>query len=134
MMSGIRGKNTKPEMLLRSGLHRRGLRFGSTTSDFLANRTSSSRGGMQWCSCTDASGMVTRAVASSRSRTLGQTSGSRRFAAIKARDALAIEALESKGWRVAVVWECATRDPKVATVDVVEAWLRGEDEELEVAG
>jgi DNA mismatch endonuclease, patch repair protein len=27
MMAGIRGKNTKPELLLRSALHRRGLRF-----------------------------------------------------------------------------------------------------------
>ena len=27
MMSGIRGKNTKPEMLIRSQLHRRGFRF-----------------------------------------------------------------------------------------------------------
>lgn len=26
-MSGIRGKNTKPELLVRSGLHRRGFRF-----------------------------------------------------------------------------------------------------------
>lgn len=27
MMSGIRGKNTKPEMLIRTGLHRMGFRF-----------------------------------------------------------------------------------------------------------
>src|SRR5690349_4259655 len=27
MMSGIRGKNTRPELILRSGLHRRGFRF-----------------------------------------------------------------------------------------------------------
>ena len=27
MMSGIRGKNTKPELLIRRGLHRRGFRF-----------------------------------------------------------------------------------------------------------
>ena len=27
MMSGIRGKNTKPELIIRSGLHRRGFRF-----------------------------------------------------------------------------------------------------------
>ena len=27
MMSGIRSKNTKPELLVRQGLHRRGLRF-----------------------------------------------------------------------------------------------------------
>ena len=27
MMSGIRGKNTKPELLIRKGLHARGFRF-----------------------------------------------------------------------------------------------------------
>jgi DNA mismatch endonuclease, patch repair protein len=134
MMSGIRGKNTKPELLLRSGLHRRGLRFrihdkrlpGKPDIVFPGRHAVVFVHGCFWHGhegCRFFKVPETR-----RDFWLEKIRGN------QARDALAIEALESKGWRVAVVWECATRDPKVATVDIVEAWLRGEDEELEVAG
>lgn len=40
------------------------------------------------------------------------------------RDASAIEALSSSGWRVAVVWECAIRADADRTAQRLAAWIR----------
>ena len=133
-MSGIRGKNTTPELLLRSALHRRGFRFrlhdkslpGRPDLVFPKRHAVVLVHGCFWHAH---EGCRYFKVPSTR-----QDFWLAKFDANRSRDARAVERLREMGWRVAVVWECATRDPKVATVDLVEAWLRGEDEELEVTG
>jgi DNA mismatch endonuclease (patch repair protein) len=52
-------------------------------------------------------------------------------------DTKAIDALQSSGWRVAVVWECALRgaDKDVGSLtDRLEAWLRSDERWLEERG
>lgn len=45
-----------------------------------------------------------------------------------------MEQLAERGWRVAVVWECALRKLDIDTVaDTVGAWLIDGDQRLEVA-
>jgi DNA mismatch endonuclease, patch repair protein len=50
------------------------------------------------------------------------------------RDAAAIKALMSAGWRVAVVWECALReDPEVTGAQLV-AWLMTDKMDIQLVG
>ena len=75
MMSGIRSKNTKPEMLLRRGLHRAGLPISACT-------TALCPGGPTWylldgersCLLTAASGTAITAI-SSNGQPRGRNSG-----------------------------------------------------------
>jgi G:T-mismatch repair DNA endonuclease (very short patch repair protein) len=50
------------------------------------------------------------------------------------RDAAAILKLRQAGWRVAVVWECATRANPGAAVDEVCQFVRKEKQYIEVSG
>jgi len=49
------------------------------------------------------------------------------------RDLRNVALLEQAGWRVAVVWECATRKDLASTVDQLEGWLRGTSQRVDVA-
>lgn len=107
MMSGIRGKNTKPELLVRSHLHRKGLRFrlhaslpGKPDLVFPKYRTAVFVHGCFWHRHPDC-----RYTATPKANAeFWQT----KFAANVKRDALAQEKLTALGWRVLVVWECQT--------------------------
>ena len=133
MMSGIRGKNTKPEMLLRSALHRRGFRF-RIHDKRLPGRPDIVFPGphavvfVHGCFWHGHDGCRYFKVPDTR-----QDFWLAKIRGNQARDARAIEALEEAGWRVAVVWECATRNRPDAAVETVEAWIRGKDRELVVA-
>lgn len=133
MMSGIRGKNTRPELLLRSGLHRRGLRFrihdkrlpGKPDIVFPGPRAVVFVHGCFWHGhegCRYFKVPDTR-----RDFWLEKILGNR------ARDEIVLAALEAAGWRVAVVWECATRAQPDHTIDRVEMWIRSDECELEVS-
>jgi DNA mismatch endonuclease (patch repair protein) len=53
----------------------------------------------------------------------------------RARDARQREQLHELGWRVCIVWECATRQTSVrldAHVDSIQEWLKGTAVELEI--
>lgn len=107
MMSGIRGKNTKPELLVRSHLHRKGLRFrlhanlpGKPDLVFPKYRTAVFVHGCFWHRHPD----CRYAATPKTNDEFWQT----KFAANVKRDALAQEKLTTLGWRVLVVWECQT--------------------------
>ena len=55
-----------------------------------------------------------------------------KFESNKTRDRRDIAQLEEMGWRVAVVWECATRRDLEPTLDCVYAWIVDGGRELEV--
>lgn len=107
MMSGIRGKDTKPELLVRSHLHRKGLRYrlhaklpGKPDLVFPKYRTAVFVHGCFWhrhpgCQYT---------TTPQTNADLWQT----KFAANVKRDALVEEKLTALGWRVIVVWGCQT--------------------------
>lgn len=137
MMSGIRGKDTKPEMILRRGLHGRGFRFrihGSTLPGkpdlvFPRHRAVLFAHGCFW------HGHECYLFKWPKSREefwrtkIGQN---------RDRDTAAIEKLRSAGWRVGEVWECAlkgrTRLPVAEVLDRCDIWLRSDDPTLEVTG
>jgi DNA mismatch endonuclease, patch repair protein len=137
MMSGIRGKNTRPELILRSGLHRRGFRFRLHRSDlpgkpdliFPKHRAVLFAHGCFW------HGHECHLFKWPSSRAefwKNKIEGNRM------RDIRALESLEQDGWRIGIVWECALkgvgRQPVADILDRCEGWLTSGDNLLEIAG
>ena len=120
MISGIRGKNTKPELIVRRYLHRNGLRFrlhaklpGKPDLAFRMYNTVIFVHGCFWhrhINCNYA--------ASPKSNT---EFWQKKFAENVRRDALALDMLEKDGWRVLVVWECQTSEKEL---DALAATIR----------
>jgi DNA mismatch endonuclease (patch repair protein) len=109
-MSRIRGRDTKPEILLRRGLHARGFRFRLHRKDlpgrpdlvFSGRRAVIFVHGCFWHGhdCPMCRLPATRA-----------DFWAAKIEKNRCRDLKAVKALGSSGWRVLVVWECALRGP-----------------------
>ena len=125
MMSGIRGKDTKPEMVLRRALHARGFRYrlhgkgvpGRPDMILAKHRAVIFVHGCFWHrheGCRYATTPATR-----------PEFWAEKFATNVRRDRSACEALVADGWRVATVWECALRKPNqvTATCSALVPWL-----------
>jgi DNA mismatch endonuclease (patch repair protein) len=137
MMAGIRGKNTRPEMLLRRGLHARGLRYRLHQQDlpgkpdlvFPARRAVIFVHGCFWhqheCH-------LFKWPGSRPEFWKAKLSGNREV------DARAIASLQEAGWRTGVVWECALRGrarlPLDEVLDRCAGWVKGGATNLEIAG
>ena len=133
-MAGIRGKDTKPEKVLRRALHSRGLRYRLHAGDVIG--------------CPDLTFPKYRAVVfvhgcfwhrhdSCRYAAIPATRREfwmRKFGANVERDKEVRQQLASNGWRVAIVWECALRKPGLApaAAESVRDWLNSEHPFLEV--
>lgn len=107
-MSRIGGKDTKPEMLIRRGLHARGLRYR------LHDRKLPGRPDLvfpRYGAVVFVHGCFWHAhgCALSKLPATRQEFWQHKLAENAARDRRAIEALCADGWRVLVVWECALR-------------------------
>lgn len=132
-MSGIRGRNTKPEMLIRSGLHRLGFRFrlhdrrlpGRPDLVFPSRRAVIEVKGCFW---------------HGHDCHLFKWPGSRqefwrhKITSNIARDRRTLEALFGQGWRVAEVWECQLkgreRKPLNAVLASLADFLGGDSQSL----
>lgn len=133
MMAGIRSQDTRPEMLLRRALHRDGFRYrlhdkrlpGRPDMTFPRYRAALFVHGCFWHGH---AGCRYFKVPSTRREFWVDKIDSNR-----ARDQQVLQALEAAGWRVGIVWECATREKPNASVEQVEAWLRGSAQRVEVA-
>lgn len=109
-MSRIRGKDTKPEMLIRRGLHARGLRYrlhdrelpGRPDLVFPKYHAAVFVHGCFW----HAHGCALSKLPATR-----QDFWRTKLEGNAARDHKAVEALQANGWRVLVIWECALRGP-----------------------
>jgi len=134
MMSGIRGRNTKPEILVRSLLHREGFRFrlhvrelpGKPDIVLPKYRAVIFVHGCFW---------------HGHDCPLYRLPGTRpdfwrnKIDRNRASDRRAREALLAAGWRVAVVWECALRGAGTDPGQVgqrLAVWLRGNQPETEI--
>jgi DNA mismatch endonuclease, patch repair protein len=130
MMSGIRGKNTKPEMLVRRALFASGYRFrlhrrdlpGAPDIVLPGRKVAIFAHGCFWhmhAGCKNSKIPSTRPDFW-RSKLEGNVE----------RDRRAIELLLTDGWRVLTVWECATRDPVAlaSLPDSVSRWIEGSDQ------
>jgi DNA mismatch endonuclease (patch repair protein) len=136
MMSGIRGRNTKPEILIRSMLHRQGFRFRLHVSNlpgrpdmvFPRYRAVVFVHGCFWHGhdCPLFKWPATR-----------PDFWREKIGRNKANDYRTNAELIASGWRVGVVWECAIRgagkDLEGVTRRLVD-WLRGDAPFMEERG
>jgi DNA mismatch endonuclease (patch repair protein) len=137
MMAGVKGKNTRPELILRRGLHARGLRFrlhdrslpGAPDLVFPGRRAVLFAHGCFWhghdCH-------LFRMPGTREDFWRAKIERNRQV------DARSVDDLTARGWRVGVVWECAlkgrTRLPLESVLDQCEAWVRAGGPSLEVRG
>lgn len=77
VMSRIRGKNCKPELVVRGGLHTRGLRYRLEVFNLSGSPVMVFLGSRRRCLCTGASGAVSD-VCCSGGRRAAQSSGNSR--------------------------------------------------------
>jgi len=115
-MSRIRGRNTRPEMLVRSLLHSLGYRFRLNRKDIPGKpdillpkyRTAIFVHGCFWHRHKDC-GLAYEPKSNS-------DFWGKKFARNIERDAEVSVALRVAGWRQLVIWECNTRDPIKLTI------------------
>lgn len=119
LMSRIKAKDTKPEMLVRSAVHRLGLRFrlhdkrlpGKPDLVLPKHRTVIFVHGCFWHrhGCKLASNPKSR-----------QDYWAPKFERNVRRDAEHRSALEEAGWRVVVIWECEVKNPALLRQALVD--------------
>jgi DNA mismatch endonuclease (patch repair protein) len=136
MMAGIRGKNTKPELVLRSGLHAKGFRF----------RLHAKMPGMpdivfpKWKAVIFANGCFWHGHdchlfkwPQSRAEFWRE-----KITGNVARDKANILKLARMGWRVGIVWECSlkgrTRRDSTLVLKLCSDWLKSNRKSFELAG
>jgi DNA mismatch endonuclease (patch repair protein) len=137
MMAGIRGKDTKPEMMLRKGLHAAGFRYrlharelpGRPDMVFPRHRAVLFAHGCFWHShdCHLFRWPSTR-----------QEFWTTKINRNREVDARSEQALAEAGWRLGIVWECAlkgrTRLPFIEVLEACGVWLRSDATLLEIRG
>lgn len=136
MMSGIRGRNTKPETLIRSLLHRHGFRFrlhakelpGKPDMVFPRYRAVIFVHGCFWHGheCPLFKWPATRAEF-----------WHDKIKKNRENDRRAIDSLLTEGWRVCVVWECSVRGAGKDIDGLVQRladWIMGAEPFMEIRG
>ena len=136
MMSGIRGKNTRPELLIRKALHARGFRYrlhcdlpGKPDICLPKHRAVIFVHGCFW----HGHDCHLFKWPSTRPEFWKAKIGRNREV-----DCAADERLSTAGWRVATIWECALKGrSRLALDDVVQRcadWLISDHERLMIRG
>lgn len=136
-MAGIRGKDTRPEMILRRGLHAKGFRYrlhsaalpGKPDLVFPSRKAVILIHGCFW---------------HGHDCPLFRWPGSRtdfwrhKIEANRARDRLHLKALRARGWRVLTIWECALKGRDRHTpedvINAAAAWLRNDTGVADIRG
>jgi DNA mismatch endonuclease, patch repair protein len=122
MMSGIKNKNTKPEMLIRQALHRRGFRYrlhspelpGKPDLVFPRHTAVLLIHGCFW----HGHDCKYFKLPSTRPQFWKDKIKSNQL-----RDEKQTGELIEQGWRVLIVWECATRKGSKMALDVLADWV-----------
>lgn len=137
MMAGIRSGNTKPELTIRKGLHRLGLRYrlhsnsaaGKPDLIFARHKAAVFIHGCFW------HGHDCRFFRMPATRPEFWT---KKIAANQRRDAVVSAMLAQDGWRQLTVWECAIRGRKPEEVEgVIRAaakWIKSRSARRELRG
>ena len=134
MMAGIRGKNTKPELLIRHALHRLGFRYrlhdpGLPDMAFPKHRAAIQIHGCFW------HGHHCHLFKWPTSRV---EFWQKKITRNREKDAESVAALSASGWRVLAIWECAikgrTRRPLQEIVETTSTWLKSGSGNLEIEG
>jgi len=136
MMSGIRGRNTKPEILIRSLLHRHGFRFRLHARDLPGKPDIV-------LPRYHAVVFVHGCFWHGHDCPLFKWPGTRpefwreKIGRNRVNDRKATEALLAMGWRVGIVWECAIRGAGKSIEGVAQSlatWLRSDAQFIEERG
>lgn len=136
-MSAIKGSDTKPEVTVRKGLHRRGLRYnlhakrlpGRPDLVFPKYRAIVFVHGCFWHShdCHLFKMPSTR-----------PDFWAKKLARNKQLDLEVLSALHQQSWRTLIIWECALKGRsklgEEALLDSASEWIRGDNPECEIAG
>ena len=137
MMSGIKGKDTKPELLVRKGLFSKGFRYrlhdkrlpGKPDLVFPKYNAVIFVHGCFW----HGHGCILFKWPRTR-----KTFWRDKITGNRARDEKNVSALLSDGWRVLQIWECALKGAKRKKIDVIisraEKWLTGKPKHAEIRG
>lgn len=135
MMSRIGSKDTKPEMLIRRDLHARGFRYRLHVAEMPGRPDivlSRFRAVIFIHGCFWHAHQGCKYFRAPHTRTgfwMEKLDGNRR------RDMAKAELLRQDGWRVLVVWECATKSNSVdCLVNAIVSWLQGGDPVGEISG
>lgn len=135
MMAGIKSANTRPELLLRSGLHARGLRYrlhvknlpGKPDLVFPKYNAVIFVHGCFW----HGHNCYLFKWPQSRKKFWRDKIERNRFV-----DRQSLTRLVNDGWRVGIVWECATKGrhkrPADEIIDVCADWLRSRKRTFEL--
>ncbi len=126
MMSGIRSKNTKPEVLTRKALHRLGYRFRLDSKiekikpDIVLrkHKVAIFTHGCYWHQHEGC-----KLAYSDRNYS---DKWKKKFDDNQRRDLRVLKQLLDAGWRVAVIWECTTRDQPVfeEVISQLDKWIK----------
>lgn len=137
MMSGIRGKNTQPELLVRTGLHALGFRYRLHPRDIPGKPD-------LWLPKHRAAVFVHGCFWHGHDCSLFNLPGTRqdfwqqKIDTNRARDAKVDGLLGERGLRRLEIWECAFRGPGRIGLDETltraAEWLRGEEGRGEIRG
>lgn len=134
MMAAIGSRHTRPEMVVRKALFARGFRYrlnvrtlpGSPDLVFPARQAVILVHGCFW-----------HRHEACRYFRLPKTRPefwNAKLSINSRRDVRDVEALRLLGWRVAVVWECATRDDPARVTSSLERFLKGDEALIEISG
>ncbi len=134
MMASIRSSNTKPEILTRKALHGLGYRFrldstiGNINPDIVlrSRKVAIFTHGCYWHQHEGCKLAYSDRKYSEKWR--------KKFEDNKQRDKRVLVKLTEEGWRVVVIWECATRDDNVfeSVMHILDAWIKaGESQYFE---
>ncbi len=128
MMAGIRSQRTRPEMFVRSSLHRRGFRFG-WSSGALVGRPDIVL--PRWRVLVFVHGCFWHMHGCNLSRVPDSNRDfwAEKLSANKVRDEKAARKQMEAGWRILTVWECSLRGASAsrmfeAKVDQIADWIR----------
>ena len=136
-MAAVRGKNTKPELIIRKGLHAAGLRYrlhvkglpGKPDLVFPKYRAAVFVHGCFW----HGHACPLFKVPETRREFWQQ-----KIEANVARDDAAMVKLRGLGWRVAIVWECALRGKErrnlKQVLDDLSSWILSDADRITIAG
>lgn len=136
-MSGIRGKNTKPELMIRKALHARGFRYrlhcdlpGKPDICLPKHRAVIFVHGCFW------HGHGCHLFKWPKTREEFWKAKIERNREV---DARSMEALVKAGWRVATVWECALKGREATrsfdeVTDLLAHWIVAEERRLDIVG
>lgn len=133
-MARVRSTDTKPEIIIRKGLHAAGFRFRLHARSLpgrpdLVMRKHRCVIFIHGCFWHGHEGCPYFRLPKTRPEFW-----SAKIGANQARDRRVVDALTKEGWRVLVIWECATRSiPVSILVETIATWLQGTETMAELS-